>query len=193
MQRGRATTALLFHTHRIAPNFVTCVFVNVNKLSASQRHILDSFLQRTQLLAYLGLLDTSHVLPGQAGAEQGLLWVLCVALEHLRLQLSTQRPGVTGSGQGNTRQSDGSEQKSGDSASSLVTSCSNKSTAKAETGSSCKNSPSKHFCCMSDFMKSHINKQTNRSCLWLVLDSHDRAEIVSKSSRWSLWKKKINK
>lgn len=56
------------------------------------------------LPAYLGLLDTSDVLPGQAGAVQGLLRVLCVALEHLRLQLSAQRPGVTGSGQGNTRQ-----------------------------------------------------------------------------------------
>lgn len=141
--------------------------MSTNRLRC-RRHILDSFLQRTQLLAYLGLLDTSHVLPGQAGAEQGLLWVLCVALEHLRLQLSTQRPGVTGSGQGNTRQSDGSEQKSGDSASSLVTSCSNKSTPKAETGSSCKNSPSKHFCCMSDFMRSHIKKQTSTQKLSLT-------------------------
>lgn len=40
--------------------------------------------------AYLGLLDTGYVLFGQAGAEQGLLMVLSVALEHLRLQFSAQ-------------------------------------------------------------------------------------------------------
>lgn len=40
---------------------------------------------------YLGLLDTGHVLFGQARAEQRLLWIFSVALEHLGLQLSAQR------------------------------------------------------------------------------------------------------
>lgn len=65
----------------------------------------DRLERKVQLLTYLGLLDTSHVLSGQAGAEQRLLWVLCVALEHLGLQLSAQWPGVTGPTQGKTKSS----------------------------------------------------------------------------------------
>lgn len=37
------------------------------------------------LTAHLGSLDAGHVLFGQAGAVQGLLGVVSVALEHLRL------------------------------------------------------------------------------------------------------------
>lgn len=51
--------------------------------------------QRTGVLAaHLGSLDTGHVLLGQAGTVQGLLRVLSVALEHLRLQLRADRRGV---------------------------------------------------------------------------------------------------
>lgn len=46
------------------------------------------------LTAHLGSLDTGHVLFGQAGAVQGLLGVLSVALEHLRLQLCADRRSV---------------------------------------------------------------------------------------------------
>lgn len=45
-------------------------------------------VQYPTLTYLLGLLDTGHVLFGQAGAVQGLLWILSVALEHLGLQLS---------------------------------------------------------------------------------------------------------
>lgn len=43
------------------------------------------------LTAHLGSLDAGHVLFGQAGTVQGLLRVLSVALEHLRLQLRAHR------------------------------------------------------------------------------------------------------
>lgn len=43
------------------------------------------------LAAHLGSLDAGHVLFGQAGTVQGLLRVLSVALEHLRLQLRADR------------------------------------------------------------------------------------------------------
>lgn len=46
------------------------------------------------LTAHLGSLDTGHVLFGQAGTVQGLLGVLSVALEHLRLQLRADRRGA---------------------------------------------------------------------------------------------------
>lgn len=49
------------------------------------------------LTAHLGSLDTGHVLFGQAGTVQGLLGVLSVALQHLRLQLGADRPSVPGS------------------------------------------------------------------------------------------------
>lgn len=77
---------------------------------ASRTHIYIRKDSRctVQLPPYLGLLDTSDVLPGQAWAEQGLLRVLCVALEHLCLQLSAQWPGVARSTQGNKEQSEGS-------------------------------------------------------------------------------------
>lgn len=38
----------------------------------------------------LCLMDTGHVLFGQAGAVESLLWIFLVALEHLGLQLSAQ-------------------------------------------------------------------------------------------------------
>lgn len=46
------------------------------------------------LTAHLGSLDAGHVLFGQAGTVQGLLGVLSVALEHLRLQLRADRRGA---------------------------------------------------------------------------------------------------
>lgn len=50
-------------------------------------------------LTYLGLLDAGHVLFGQAGAVQGLLWIVFVALQHLGLQLRAQRCSLPGSTQ----------------------------------------------------------------------------------------------
>lgn len=48
------------------------------------------------LTAHLGSLDTGHVLFGQAGTVEGLLRVLPVTLEHLRLQLRADGRSVPG-------------------------------------------------------------------------------------------------
>lgn len=45
-------------------------------------------------LYLLGLADALHVGGGDAGAGEGLSWVLPVAAEHLTLQVSAQRLGV---------------------------------------------------------------------------------------------------
>lgn len=51
------------------------------------------------VFAYLlSLLHTGHVLFGQAGAVQGLLWIFSVALEHLGLQVSAHRHSLPGPG-----------------------------------------------------------------------------------------------
>lgn len=44
----------------------------------------------------LSLLDTGHVLLGQVGAVQGLLWIFSVALEHFGLQLTAHRRSLSG-------------------------------------------------------------------------------------------------
>lgn len=66
------------------------ICTQISHLKKTQR-FLHATHKQYMAHAYLGLLDTGHVLFGQARAMQGLLWVFSVALEHLGLQLSAQR------------------------------------------------------------------------------------------------------
>lgn len=60
---------------------------------------LTPVVQHAAMAYLLGLLDTGHVLSGQAGAVQGLLWILSVALQHLGLQLGAHRRRLSRSAQ----------------------------------------------------------------------------------------------